>query len=450
MTFRLGNGKLTPELTLCKYTTELLLQRLHEAPGGGNFGGNFIGNKILGWLDKGIQGLLGEEEGKRPAAMDGPQAQVPRHMGAPQVPGAHHPPQGNGERGGQGVAAGGSGGSHGLERTNSQQSVASSGGGPENKPAQQQRSKLWGFSSIGSSVGSLIRSTVADSSKEAKLGKEENAFYYDEKLKRWRERGKEEEEKEDPGLKEPPKMADLASAGAAPQGQAPANGPPGANGGPPKAVGNRRARGVRSRYVDTFNTGGGGGGSGRASAPALGGAPAFAKPKASMFMPPSAASLVPSPAGGGDGGASGPAPPAPAAFMPTGSAGAAPSSEDAAAPAAAPPAAPQPAMFVPPPPVAGQSAGDGLGDGNAEAEASLDPQPDASWASYDPMGMGAYEPKPMYTPPGGGQGETNGSEAASNENGASGGENPSSQGQEETAPWNFPARAEDDYQDINF
>ncbi len=97
----------------------------------------------------------------------------------------------------------------------------------------------------------------ARAQKEARLG-EDNAFFYDEELKCWRERGA-----APPSLAPPPPPPPAAAAappGAAAAGAAlPASLPPPAGGaGPQPNPGPARRSGVRGRYVDTFNAGGGG------------------------------------------------------------------------------------------------------------------------------------------------------------------------------------------------
>jgi hypothetical protein len=137
-------------------------------------------------------------------------------------------------------------------------------------------------SGSGSSrFGWLLQKTVGlvskSSSNQAKLG-EQNNFYFDENLKRWVERGV-EVPAEEPPLPPPPTTASFQNGGPNYNLAAPSSGgytpngftetkPPNPvepiSGMPPIPPGQNqfsaRARaGVRSRYVDTFNKGGGGG-----------------------------------------------------------------------------------------------------------------------------------------------------------------------------------------------
>ncbi|CAM0912493.1 unnamed protein product [Alopecurus aequalis] len=165
-------------------------------------------------------------------------------------------------------------------------------------------------SGSGSSrFGWLLQKTVglvSKSSNQAKLG-EQNSFYYDENLKRWVERGAKIPD-EEPPLAPPPTTASFqnsipnynltapSSGGYTPNGFAetkPPNPSEPTSGMPPIPPGQNqfsaRARaGVRSRYVDTFNKGGG---------TSSFGAPSYNKPAMpSVNKLPSASFFVPTPA----------------------------------------------------------------------------------------------------------------------------------------------------------
>ncbi|CAN6172109.1 unnamed protein product [Urochloa humidicola] len=174
-------------------------------------------------------------------------------------------------------------------------------------------SKAQSTSGSGSSrFGWLVQKTVglvSKSHRQAKLG-EQNKFYYDEKLKRWVEEGA-EVPAEEPPLPPPPTKSSFPNS--IPKTNL--NGPP--VGGGYTANGFAEARtsspsepssgmppmpptqnqfsargrmGVRSRYVDTFNKGGG--------ANAFGAAAMYSKPTAPSMSPPlsGAKFFVPTPA----------------------------------------------------------------------------------------------------------------------------------------------------------
>ncbi|VAH99830.1 unnamed protein product [Triticum turgidum subsp. durum] len=169
-------------------------------------------------------------------------------------------------------------------------------------------------SGSGSSrFGWLLQKTVglvSKSSNQAKLG-EENSFYYDENLKRWVERGAAIPAAAEPPLAPPPTKASFqngvpdhnnstgppSGGGYTPNGFSEAK-PPNpsepVSGMPPMPPSQnqfsaRGRAGVRSRYVDTFNKGGGGNSFGGPSynRPAM---PSVNKlPAASFFVPTPAA-----------------------------------------------------------------------------------------------------------------------------------------------------------------
>ncbi|TKW19194.1 hypothetical protein SEVIR_4G004500v4 [Setaria viridis] len=174
-------------------------------------------------------------------------------------------------------------------------------------------SKAQSTSGSGSSrFGWLVQKTVglvSKSHRQAKLG-EQNKFYYDEKLKRWVEEGA-EVPAEEPPLPPPPMKSSFQNSIPEPN----LNGPPvgggyTANGFTEAKASNpsepssgmppmpptqnqfsaRGRMGVRSRYVDTFNKGGGG-------ANAFGAAAMYSKPAAPSMSPLSGAKFfVPTPA----------------------------------------------------------------------------------------------------------------------------------------------------------
>ncbi|CAN6202853.1 unnamed protein product [Urochloa humidicola] len=176
-------------------------------------------------------------------------------------------------------------------------------------------SKAQSTSGSGSSrFGWLVQKTVglvSKSHRQAKLG-EQNKFYYDEKLKRWVEEGA-EVPAEEPPLPPPPTKSSFQNS----IPETSLNGPPvgggySANGFAEAKTSNplepssgmppmpptqnqfsaRGRMGVRSRYVDTFNKGGGGGG-----ANAFGAAAMYSKPTAPSMSPLSGAKFfVPTPA----------------------------------------------------------------------------------------------------------------------------------------------------------
>lgn len=101
------------------------------------------------------------------------------------------------------------------------------------------------------------------------LGEAKNKFYYDEKLKRWRVEGEEEGgDGEEDGLSSPPKLGDAGSAALGSLNYSDtggngfhAGGDPGApkafpetRGPPPRSQNNPQRRGIRSRYVDAFQS----------------------------------------------------------------------------------------------------------------------------------------------------------------------------------------------------
>ncbi|KAG2603704.1 hypothetical protein PVAP13_4NG003401 [Panicum virgatum] len=175
-------------------------------------------------------------------------------------------------------------------------------------------SKTQSTSGSGSSrFGWLVQKTVglvSKSHRQAKLG-EQNKFYYDEKLKRWVEEGA-EVPAEEPPLPPPPTKSSFQNS--IPESKL--NGPPvvggytangfaeakalnpsePSSGMPPmpptqNQFSARGRMGVRSRYVDTFNKGGGGG------ANAFGAATMYSKPAApSMSSLSGAKFFVPTPA----------------------------------------------------------------------------------------------------------------------------------------------------------
>ena len=149
----------------------------------------------------------------------------------------------------------------------------------ENKPPPRTAAATSGGSvwrSVSGVLGSVASAIPLPKPKnQAKLG-EEITMYYDEKLGRWVEPGREDEA--DAGPPPPPPTAFAAAprsadaSAAAPGGGGPVPGgaqtPPGAGPGA-NAFSMRAPKGsVRSRYVDTF---GGGGGGGRGGAGGLGG-----------------------------------------------------------------------------------------------------------------------------------------------------------------------------------
>ncbi|CAD6338060.1 unnamed protein product [Miscanthus lutarioriparius] len=177
------------------------------------------------------------------------------------------------------------------------------------KTPQQQgavSSKAQSTSGSGSSrFGWLVQKTmglVSKSHRQAKLG-EQNKFYYDEKLKRWVEEGA-EIPAEEPPLPPPPSKVPFqssvpdANSNAPPTGGGYSSNPPEPSSGMPPMLPTqnqfsaRGRMGVRSRYVDTFNKGGGGGG-----ANAFGAATSYSKPAAPSINPMSGAKFfVPTPA----------------------------------------------------------------------------------------------------------------------------------------------------------
>uniref|UniRef100_A0A804UA74 Protein transport protein sec16 n=1 Tax=Zea mays TaxID=4577 RepID=A0A804UA74_MAIZE len=174
------------------------------------------------------------------------------------------------------------------------------------KTPQQQgaavSSKAQSTSGSGSSrFGWLVQKTiglVSKSHRQAKLG-EQNKFYYDEKLKRWVEEGA-EIPAEEPPLPPPPTKVPFQNSVPDPNSNAPPTGggyssnpPEPSSGMPPmpptqNQFSARGRMGVRSRYVDTFNKGGGGGG-----ANAFGVATSYSKPAAPSMS--GAKFLVPTP-----------------------------------------------------------------------------------------------------------------------------------------------------------
>ncbi|PAN26226.1 hypothetical protein PAHAL_4G356200 [Panicum hallii] len=175
-------------------------------------------------------------------------------------------------------------------------------------------SKAQSTSGSGSSrFGWLVQKTVglvSKSHRQAKLG-EQNKFYYDEKLKRWVEEGAEVPAEEPPvpppptkssfqnsipesNLKGPPVGGGYTANGFA-EAKALNTSEP-SSGMPPipptqNQFSARGRMGVRSRYVDTFNKGGGGG------ANAFGAATMYSKPAApSMSSLSGAKFFVPTPA----------------------------------------------------------------------------------------------------------------------------------------------------------
>ena len=302
---KLGPGKLSPELTLCKYRAEMLLERLQNS--GGNLGGaGNIGNKILGWLDRGITSLV---------MGDGPGSSGPGSPHPYQTPQVNQQPHQLQQQQQQPQAA-----QQQPQAAQQQQQQQPEAKGSETKQENggsgarsMARANSGGNLLRGafSSFGNLIRSSVSDPSKEAKLGQEENTFFFDKELGIWREKGK-DPPKAGGALPPPPTAASLAAPEAAGEPSAMGGAPPPApEPSQPRTRGSLRS--VRSRYVDTFNAGGGGGGGAKASA----GAPKpLVPPAAAMFTPPSASAspgmFVP-PAESGGNGSSGPSP---AVFMP--------------------------------------------------------------------------------------------------------------------------------------
>eukprot|EP00850_Spirogloea_muscicola_P022566 SM000301S11769 [mRNA] locus=s301:27656:32480:- [translate_table: standard] len=148
-----------------------------------------------------------------------------------------------------------SGGSSPPKRTTSATSAAA--------PPGMMRSVSGFLSRATAGVGSM----VFKPKKEAKLG-EKNTFYYDEKLKRWVEEGHEDAAQEAPL---PPPPTTMKQTGRHLEPDAAGSGQPGSSspaatvstavpsGTPPippsGSQSASRARGVRSRYVDTFNKG---------------------------------------------------------------------------------------------------------------------------------------------------------------------------------------------------
>ncbi|QDZ24908.1 Sec16/Sec31-like coatomer protein [Chloropicon primus] len=389
---KLGTGKLTPELTLCKYTAETLMERLHNS--GGNIGniGN-IGNKILGWLDRGITSLVmgdtNSNEGT-PRMFQVPQGQQQQqqqqyHQAPPQEPAGQPSAQAPAKPS--------------QEQANGEKKQASA-----TKASSHARTGSGGnlFRGALSSFGNLIRSSVSDPSKEAKLGQEENTFFFDEDLKVWREKGK-DPPKAGGALPPPPTSASFAPAAPAaddakPEASVPTGGPP-----PPAApAAPRDRRSVRSRYVDTFNTGASsGGGSSSSAAPSKPLVPGFGA-SATMFKPPSDGS-------------------SPSVFMPPAPAVGEESSATETQEAAAPDSGASPAMFMP----AAVDASDG---GAATDPAPLMPEP-------MPMAFGSNPSDDK--PPG---------EVPPTDPAQDAGQAPP------TSSWDFPQQGNDDdeYQDISF
>ena len=267
-----GKERLTPELTLCKFVAETLMERLHvymksqniDLPVGGNQMVSKIFNSIGGWLDKGITHIMGDDNNNSgsPQMYQVPQTQMQQQPIA-QQPTGQQPATVN------------------TQNAGAQQPKETKASSADKPPAQKQgemkdneqkmaRTKSGGgflsnFSrSTFGSVTSLIRSSVNDPSyKQAKLGESENTFFFDKELGVWREKGK-DPPKAGGALPPPPTSFETPSAAATPGASTdsapPSSAPPtpgDTNGAPPPTLTSSRSkRSTRSRYVDTFNTGG--------------------------------------------------------------------------------------------------------------------------------------------------------------------------------------------------
>ncbi|CAN6910008.1 hypothetical protein HID58_076386 [Brassica napus] len=130
------------------------------------------------------------------------------------------------------------------------------------------RFSRFGFGMLKDTVGRVLQ--ARSSSKEAKLGAE-NQFYYDDKLKRWVEKGV-EPPAEEAALPPPPKLGTYKNNSLGYENKSDMNQPSGnwSSGGPTPAENSsgippvsqssnqfsaRGRMGVRARYVDTFNQG---------------------------------------------------------------------------------------------------------------------------------------------------------------------------------------------------
>ncbi|CAH8388830.1 unnamed protein product [Eruca vesicaria subsp. sativa] len=130
------------------------------------------------------------------------------------------------------------------------------------------RFSRFGFSMLRDTVGRVLQ--ARSSSKEAKLGAE-NQFYYDDKLKRWVEKGV-EPPAEEAALPPPPKLGTYKNNSMGYENKSDMNPPSGSwsSGGPTPSenssgippvsqssnqFSSRGRMGVRARYVDTFNQG---------------------------------------------------------------------------------------------------------------------------------------------------------------------------------------------------
>ncbi|KAK9817295.1 hypothetical protein WJX72_012309 [[Myrmecia] bisecta] len=299
-------GKLPAGLLVCRALVNDLSERLNvhaaayaisvsSGPGGSVLG------SVGRWLDRGINKLIGGGDlsaatppgsGPNSAGSEGSDTEGRRMRSSASM---------SGSMAGSPRAA--------MHKRSSSAAELMTSEPTSNKPPAADKRRATGPSSTGSAsasrqpslksllskvsgLGSFLGSGPSDASAEgsgrktqAKLG-QENKFYYDAKLKMWREEGVDTIPETRPPPPPPTNFAPVAAAAApgtmtSPFSQA-ANGPtqspsPGNSGptsassvtllpspassvGPPSA--NRfaapRGRGVRSRYVDTFNPGGGG------------------------------------------------------------------------------------------------------------------------------------------------------------------------------------------------
>jgi hypothetical protein len=310
-----GKNRLTPELTLCKFKAETLMERLHtymklqniDLPSGNNKVAKIF-TSIGGWLDKGITHIMGEDGSGSPHQMQmqvnpggGPDAANMQHQAAYMQPG--NPMQQ------PGLASMPTASAPTAPADQTSQNGQDAGKAPPSAVQQQQPEKekaaakkdshrrtnsggganlfrTFSRNTFGS-IGSYLRSSVNDPSyKAASLGKEENTFFFDKELGIWREEGK-EPPKAGGALPPPPtafgdgnsggsgsnpaaaSASDVPLTGATPPPTIPSgsanraetsesNANNSSNVAPPplrKTTPGSSRGGVRSRYVDTFSQG---------------------------------------------------------------------------------------------------------------------------------------------------------------------------------------------------
>jgi len=315
-----GTGQLTSPLQICRMHAADLSEilQVHLKLKGIEIDEGFSAAKVLGniggWFNKVVGG-----------------AESFAKMSASQAPSTRTTPEMSRHASSDSLGRGPTGPTHSRQdsRSSNPGSDVAGSGDPGADTAALTRKGSGFVTSLGKgfgAIGGALRGAMADSSKQAKLGADENTFFFDKELGVWREKGKEAPATAAPPPPPPTGMpaatpspsAPGVPSGGVPQGSGgppdsggpPGSGAPPGSGGPPLPPGGNRfssqttsRRGARSRYVDAGVSvkkpaAGPGGASPGGTSLALPGPPMAGPPGASPsfvpFVPPASASNTPS------------------------------------------------------------------------------------------------------------------------------------------------------------